>query len=95
VANHRLEVADGLIAAGDTAGAAEAYREATEAAPDYTEFSFWQAASLADAGLVDEARQAWEAIDLAGETDRWARALRRTAQAGLLGPGVVRALLDE
>ena len=95
VANHRLEVGDALMAAGDTAGAAEAYREATEAAPDYTEFSFWQAASLADAGLVDEARQAWEAIDLAGEGERWARVLRRTSQAGLLEPGVLRALLDE
>lgn len=95
VANHRLEVADGLIAAGAIAGAAEAYREATEAAPEHTEFSFWQAASLADAGLVDEARQAWEAIDLAGESERWALALRRSVQAGLLGPDVVRALLDE
>jgi uncharacterized Ntn-hydrolase superfamily protein len=95
VANHSLEVADALIAAGDTAGAAEAYREAREAAPDYTEFSFWQAASLAEAGLVDEARQAWEAIDLAGESERWARALRRTAKVGLLRPQVVQALLDE
>lgn len=95
VANHRLDVADGLIAAGEISGAAEAYREATEAAPEYAEFSFWQAASLADAGLVDEARQAWEAIDLAEESERWARVLRRTAQVGLLGPAVVRALLDE
>jgi uncharacterized Ntn-hydrolase superfamily protein len=95
MANHRLEVADVLIAAGDTAGAAEAYREASEAAPDYAEFSFWQAASLADAGLVDEARQAWEAIDLAGESERWARALRRATQVGMVGPGVVQALLDE
>ena len=95
MANHRLDVADGLIAAGEISGAAEAYREATEAAPEYAEFSFWQAASLADAGLVDEARQAWEAIDLAGESERWARVLRRTAQVGLLGPAVVRALLDE
>ena len=95
VANHRLDIADGLVAAGEVAGAAEAYREATEGAPDYTEFSFWQSASLADVGLEDEARQAWEAIDLAGESDRWTLVLRRTVQAGLLTPRVLAVLLGE
>ena len=95
LANNRLDIADGLVAAGDVAGAAEAYREATEAAPDYTEFAFWQAASLADVGAADEARQAWEAVDLSGERDRWADLLRRCVQVRLVQPHVVEVLLGE
>lgn len=94
LANNRLDVADGLVAAGDVSGAAEAYREATEVAPDYTEFAFWQAASLADVGAADEARQAWEAVDLSGERERWADLLRRCVQVRLLQPHVVEVLLD-
>lgn len=95
LANNRLDVADGLVAAGDVPGAAEAYREATEAAPDYVEFSFWRAASLADVGTADEARQAWEAVDVSGERERWADLLRRCVHVRLLRPHVVEVLLDE
>ena len=95
LANNSLDIADGLVAAGDVAGAAEAYREATEAAPDYTEFAFWQSASLADVGAADEARQAWEAVDLSGERERWSDLLRRCVQVQLLQPHVVEVLLGE
>jgi uncharacterized Ntn-hydrolase superfamily protein len=95
LANNRLDIADGLVAAGEIAGAAVAYREATEAAPDYTEFAFWQSASLADVGAADEARQAWQAVDLSGERERWSDLLRRCVQVQLLGPHVIEVLLDE
>jgi uncharacterized Ntn-hydrolase superfamily protein len=95
LANQRLDFADALVGAGDVAGAAEAYREATETAPDYVEFAFWQAASLADIEAVDEARQAWVAVDVSGERDRWSDLLRRCVNAGLLQPHVVPMLLGE
>lgn len=93
LANQRLDVADGLVAAGEVAGAAAAYREAVEAAPDYLEFSFWQAATLADLGAEDEARQAWAAVDVSGERARWADLLGRCVTAGLVGPHVTETLL--
>ncbi len=93
LANQRLDVADALVGAGDVAGAAEAYREATESAPDYVEFAFWQAASLADIGAADEARQAWQAVELSGEAERWSDLLRRCVTAGLVRPDVIPALL--
>lgn len=93
LANQRLDVADGLVAAGEVAGAAEAYREAVEAAPDYLEFSFWQAASLADVGAMDEARQAWAPVDESGERDRWIDLLGRCVRAGLLQAHVTDTLL--
>ncbi len=93
LANQRLDVADGLVAAGEVAGAAEAYREAVEAAPDYLEFSFWHAAALADLGADDEARQAWAAVDESGQRSRWADLLGRCVGAGLLGPHVTETLL--
>ena len=66
LAYQRLDVADALMAAGKVAGAAQAYREAREAAPDHLELSFWQAAALAETGAADEARQAWSAAGLFG-----------------------------
>lgn len=93
LANQRLDVADGLVAAGEVAGAAEAYREAVEAAPDYLEFSFWQAATLADIAAADEARQAWAPVEQSGERARWADLLSRCVEAGLLGPHVLDVLL--
>lgn len=94
LANQRLDVADGLVAAGEVAGAAEAYREAVEAAPDYVEFSFWQAATLADVGSADEARLAWAPVDSSGERDRWADLLRRCVRSGLLQAHVTDTLLS-
>jgi uncharacterized Ntn-hydrolase superfamily protein len=93
LANQRLDVADGLVAAGEMAGAAEAYREAVEAAPSYLEFSFWQSATLAEVGAVDEARQAWAPIDTSDQRARWADLLGRCVGAGLLQPGVAETLL--
>jgi uncharacterized Ntn-hydrolase superfamily protein len=93
LANQRLDVADGLVASGEIAGAAEAYREAVEAAPDYLEFSFWQAATLADLGAADEARQAWAPVEESGERSRWADLLGRCVTAGLLQPHVTETLL--
>lgn len=95
LANQRLDVADALVGVGDVAGAADAYREATQTAPDYVEFAFWEAASLADIGAGDEARQAWQAVDLSGERERWSDLLRRCVTAGLLQPHVVPTLLAE
>jgi uncharacterized Ntn-hydrolase superfamily protein len=94
LANQRLDVADGLMGAGDLAGAAHAYREATELAPDYLEFWFWQAASLADAGNPDEARQAWATLAASGDEARWVDLLRRCVQCGLLHPRAVEVLLE-
>lgn len=94
LANQRLDVADGLVAAGEVAGAAQAYREAVEAAPDYLEFSFWQAATLADLQAADEAREAWLAVQESGERARWVDLLRRCVTAGLLQPHVTAILLD-
>lgn len=93
LANQRLDVADGLVAAGELAGAAEAFREAVEVAPDYLEFSFWQAATLADLGADDEARQAWAPVDESRERARWADLLDRCVAAGLLQPRVRKTLL--
>jgi uncharacterized Ntn-hydrolase superfamily protein len=95
LANQRLDVADGLMGAGDVAGAAEAYREATEMAPDYLEFAFWQAAALADSGDPDEARRAWAAISESRDAARWGELLRRTVSVGLLGDRATSVLLDE
>lgn len=92
LANQRLDVADGLVAAGEVIGAAEAYREAVEAAPDYLEFSFWQAATLADVGAADEARQAWAPVEESGQRARWADLLGRCVSAGLLQPHVAEVL---
>lgn len=93
LANQRLDVADGLVASGEVAGAAQAYREAVEAAPDCLEFSFWQAATLADLGAADEARQAWAPVEESGERSRWADLLGRCVTAGLLQPHVTETLL--
>lgn len=93
LANQRLDVADGLVAIGEVAGAAEAYREAVEVAPDYLEFSFWQAATLADIGSADEARQAWAPVGESAERHRWTDLLGRCVAAGLLGPHVTETLL--
>ena len=95
LANQRLDVADGLMGAGDIAGAAEAYREATEMAPDYAEFSFWQAAALADSGEADEARRAWAAITESTDAARWTELLERVVSVGMLGPAARAVLLDE
>ncbi len=95
LANQRLDVADGLVGVGDVAGAAQAYQEATRAAPDYVEFAFWQAASLADTGAGDEARQAWLAVEASGERERWSDLLRRCVTVGLVQPRVVPTLLGE
>lgn len=94
MANQRLDVADGLVAAGEVGGAAEAYREAVESAPDYVEFSFWQAATLADLGEADQARQAWQRVDESGDRDRWVDLLGRCVTAGLLQQHVTHVLLD-
>jgi uncharacterized Ntn-hydrolase superfamily protein len=94
LANQRLDVADGLMSAGDLAGAAQAYREATELAPDYLEFWFWQAAAQADAGDPDEARQAWATLAASGDEARWVDLLHRCVQCGLLDGRTVEVLLD-
>jgi uncharacterized Ntn-hydrolase superfamily protein len=93
-ANQRLDVADGLMGAGDVEGAAEAYREASEMAPDYLEFSFWQAAAMADAGHDDSARMAWATVRESGDEVRWEELLRRTVECGLLSPRATQVLLD-
>lgn len=93
LANQRLDVADALVAAGEVAGAAEAYREAVEAAPGHLEFCFWHAATLADLGASDEARQAWAPVDESGERARWAELLGRCVRAGLVRPHVTEILL--
>jgi uncharacterized Ntn-hydrolase superfamily protein len=93
-ANQRLDVADALMGAGDLVGAAEAYREATELAPDYLEFWFWQAAAMADAGNDDTARTAWATLREAGDEVRWEELLRRTVECGLLSPRATEVLLD-
>jgi uncharacterized Ntn-hydrolase superfamily protein len=95
LANQRLDVADGLMGAGDVAGAAVAYREATEMAPDYLEFSFWQAAAMADAGDPDEAQAAWAAVEASDEQHRWVDLLRRSVECGLLTGRAVEVLLGE
>jgi uncharacterized Ntn-hydrolase superfamily protein len=86
LANQRLDVADGLLGAGDVAGAAQAYREATDQAPDYLEFSFWQAAALADAGDLAAARQAWAAVAGSDDAARWVDLLERVIVVGLVSP---------
>jgi uncharacterized Ntn-hydrolase superfamily protein len=95
LANQRLDVADGLLAAGDVAGAAQAYREATEQASDYLEFSFWQAAALADAGEPGAARQAWAAVAGSDEAARWEDLLERVIGVGLVSPSVRAVLRGE
>ena len=95
LANQRLDVADGLMGVGDVAGAAEAYREATEMAPDYAEFAFWQAAALADSAEADEARRAWAAITESTDAARWIELLQRVVEVGLVGPMARAVLLDE
>jgi uncharacterized Ntn-hydrolase superfamily protein len=92
LANQRLDVADGLMAAGEFVGAAEAYREAVEAAPQYQEFSFWRAATLSDAGDPDEARMAWASVAESDEGERWSELLRRCVEVGLLRPHVLDVL---
>jgi uncharacterized Ntn-hydrolase superfamily protein len=93
VANQRLDVADALMSSGDLAGAAVAYREATDLAPDYLEFWFWQAAAMADAGDEETARAAWTRILASGDEARWGELLRRTVECGLLTPRAVEVLL--
>lgn len=88
LANHSLDVADGLLASGDTAGAATSYAAAVEAAPEYTEFRFWQAVSLAGSGDLEGARKAWAAIERGAERRRWEDLLSRVIAAGLVGPEV-------
>lgn len=95
LANQRLDVADALLAAGDVAGAAQAYREATEQAPDYVEFSFWQAAALADAGDSQGARQAWAAVAGSDESAQWEDLLDRVIRVGLVSPGAQVVLRGE
>jgi uncharacterized Ntn-hydrolase superfamily protein len=108
VANHRLDVADGLLAAGEVAGAAAAYREATELAPTFTEFRFWQATALAAAGvaagdegdeaasaLLDEALAAWAPLTTADDAERWTDLLGRVVAVGLVPAAAGRALLGE
>ncbi len=94
LANQRLDVADALMSVGDVAGAAEAYREATDLAPDYLEFWFWQAAAMADAGDEHTARRAWARLRESGDEVRWEQLLRRTVECGLLSPRATVALLD-
>lgn len=94
LANQRLDVADALMSVGDVAGAAEAYREATDLAPDYLEFWFWQAAAMADAGDEDTARMAWARLRQSGDEVRWEELLRRTVECGLLSPRATVVLLS-
>jgi uncharacterized Ntn-hydrolase superfamily protein len=95
LANQRLDVADALLAAGDVAGAAQAYREATEQSPDYVEFSFWQAAALADAGDPQGARQAWAAVAGSDGAAQWEDLLDRVISVGLVSPGARMVLRGE
>jgi uncharacterized Ntn-hydrolase superfamily protein len=92
VANHDLDRADALLGAGDVPAAAEAYRAATQAAPDYREFAFWQAAALAGAGMVEDARAVWAGLVAAPDAPRWRTLLRRVAQVELVAPEVVTQL---
>lgn len=84
LANQRLDVADGLLAAGDVWAASAAYAEASDLAPDYLEFRFWHALALAGAGEDDQARTVWEAIDVCAERDRWGELVGRCVSAGLV-----------
>lgn len=95
LAYQRLDVADALMAAGKVAGAAQAYREAREAAPDHLELSFWQAAALAETGAADEARQAWSPVAVSPRRERWSDLLVRCSAAGLFGADVVDILLAD
>jgi uncharacterized Ntn-hydrolase superfamily protein len=95
LANQRLDVADALLAAGDVAGAAQAYREATEQSPDYVEFSFWQAAALADAGDPQGSRQAWAAVAGSDRAAQWEDLLDRVISVGLVSPGARMVLRGE
>jgi uncharacterized Ntn-hydrolase superfamily protein len=95
LANQRLDVADALLTAGDVSGAAAAYRQATEQAPDFIEFSFWQAVALADAGDPEGAGQAWATIAGSDEAARWVDLLDRVIDVGLVSPEARVALRGE
>ena len=84
-AYHELNLGDGLIAAGDVAGASAAYARATGLVPDEAtggEAPFWAGIALAGAERLDEAlpylRRA-AAVD-----GRWARLLPRLARSRLV-----------
>jgi uncharacterized Ntn-hydrolase superfamily protein len=77
-----FEATDGLLDAGDTAGALARFEEARNLAPEDDQIVLWHAVALVQADRTDEARAAYATAVVA--EPRAAEHLRRFAAANLL-----------
>jgi uncharacterized Ntn-hydrolase superfamily protein len=84
-AYRHADAGDAYLAAGDRAGATEAYEKAALLAPDNTELAFWRAVSLHASGATDEALAVF--ADVFARQRRWASLVARLPESGLFTPG--------
>jgi uncharacterized Ntn-hydrolase superfamily protein len=77
----RIEVADELAAAGDTAGALAEYAAAHAEQPGSAELAFWHGVALAASGREEEARDLLERAY--ADREGWRELLRRLPASGL------------
>lgn len=84
---------DERLAAGDAAGALQAYEAAAKLAPQIVELPFWNAVSLADTGRLSEALPIFK--DVFTREPIWAELLIRLVPAGLIkdDPEMIAAIL--
>lgn len=84
---------DERLAAGDAAGALQAYEAAAKLAPQIVELPFWNAVSLADTGRLSEALPIFK--DVFTREPIWAELLIRLVPAGLIkdDPKMIAAIL--
>jgi uncharacterized Ntn-hydrolase superfamily protein len=73
---------DERLGAGDTPAALVAYNSAAVLAPEMIEISFWQAVTLADLGLVDEALPIFRRVFTSNPD--WATLLQRLPPVGMV-----------
>jgi len=75
--------------------ARESYQKAAQLAPDYQEFQFWQAVTLADTGNLDDALPLFKV--LFEKNPAWADLLQRLPASGLFNNDklIMKAILDQ